>query len=79
MFIYEVTKKILEKYDIEQSSSYTETKINVLFGYSLGLRTMWARSESVAVMSSKLGWVSSTSQVRLGETFNAVKIIMNSG
>ena len=39
-----------------------------LFGYSLGLRTMWARSELSQVMRSRLGWVSSTSQLRLEET-----------
>ena len=39
-----------------------------LFGYSLGLRTMWARLELSQVMRSRLGWVSSTSQLRLEET-----------
>ena len=39
-----------------------------LVGYSLGLRTMWARSELSQVMRSRLGWVSSTSQLRLEET-----------
>ena len=39
-----------------------------LVGYSLGLRTMWARSELLQVMRSRLGWVSSTSQLRLEET-----------